>query len=158
MSKVKAIPEGFHTITPEIVVREASKAIEFYKRAFNAKVVRIHYYGPDNKSIIHAELKIGDSILMLIDEFPEMNTLSPLSIGGTSTTINIYCEDVDEWFNKAVSAGAIVTMPLMDQFWGDRYGKLTDPFGHQWSLGKRLKNLSEEEIIEAGKAAFAEMG
>ncbi len=95
--------------------------------------------------------------LMLLDEFPDMNTLSPQSIGGTSTSIHIYCEDVDEWFNRAVSAGATVTMPLMDQFWGDRYGKLTDPFGHQWSLATRIKDLSDEEIIEAGKAAFAEM-
>ncbi|MCZ7401631.1 MAG: VOC family protein [Candidatus Methanoperedens sp.] len=157
MTIVKAIPKGLHTLTPEIIVRDASKAIEFYKNAFNAKVNRIHY-GPDNRSVIHAELKIGDSILMLNDEFPEMNALSPLSIGGTSTTINIYCEDVDELFNRAVSAGATVTMPLMDQFWGDRYGKLKDPFGHQWSLAKRLKNLSDEEMIEAGKAAFAEMG
>ena len=156
MTEVKAIPEGFHTLTPEIVVRDAPLAIEFYKRAFNADVLRIHL-GADNKSIIHADLKIGDSIMMLSDEFPSMNALSPISIGGTSSTIHIYCEDIDEWFNRAVSAGATVTMPLMDQFWGDRYGMLTDPFGHHWSLATHMKDLSEEEMIEAGKAAFAEM-
>lgn len=95
MTKVKTIPEGFHTLTPDIVVRNASQAIEFYKRAFDADVLRVHL-GTDNKSIIHADLKIGDSIMMLSDEFPAMNALSPLSIGGTSITIHIYCENVDE--------------------------------------------------------------
>lgn len=156
MTEVKAIPEGFHTLTPSIVVRDAPSAIEFYKRAFNADVLNI-FYGPDNKSIMNAELKIGDSIIMLGDEYPEFNALSPLSIGGTSSTIHIFCEDVDDWFNRAVDAGAEVVMPLNDQFWGDRYGILKDPFGHRWSLATHIKDLTEEEMIEAGKAAFAQM-
>lgn len=155
--KVKPIPEGFHTLTPYLVVRDAARAIEFYKRAFGAKDVRVHK-GPDGNSIMHADLRIGDSILMLSDEFPEWKVLSPQSLGGSSVTVHMYVEDVDAAFDRAVSAGATVKMPLGDAFWGDRYGSLVDPFGHQWSIATRKQELSEEEIRKAGETAFAQMG
>lgn len=156
MGKVKAIPEGFHTLTPYLIVREAARAIEFYQRAFGAKSRSLHH-GPDGKSIVHAELQIGDSIFMLGEEYPAMKILSPQSLGGSGTGVHIYVEDVDALFNQAVSAGATVAMPLMDAFWGDRYGKLVDPFGHHWSLATHKQDLSEEEIEKAGKIAMAEM-
>jgi uncharacterized glyoxalase superfamily protein PhnB len=152
--KVKAIPEGFHTVTPHLVVRGAAQAIEFYQRAFGAKAGRIHY-GPDGKSITHADLKIGDSILMLSDEFPGMKDLAPP--GGSRVTLHLYVEDVDELFNRAVAAGATVAMPLMDAFWGDRYGQLIDPFGHSWSLATHKQDLSEAEIQKAQEVFFAEL-
>ncbi len=155
--KVKAIPEGFHTLTLTLVVRECAQAVEFYKNAFGARVHRI-FYGPDGKKVIHAELEIGDSILMLSDEFPNMNVFSPQSPGGgASAGIFMYVEDVDEVFNRAVSNGATVIMPLMDAFWGDRAGGLVDPFGYRWSLATHIKDLSDEEIEEGSKAAFGGM-
>src|SRR5437870_2833393 len=141
--KAKAIPEGYHTLTPHLVVRDGTRATEFYKQAFGAEIRGIHY-GPDGKSVMHAEVKIGDSILMLSDEFPQMGVLSPQSRGGTSVTIHMYIEDADAAFNRAVSAGATVTMPLMDAFRGDRYGQVVDPFGHLWSLGTHTQDLASE--------------
>ncbi len=152
---VKPIPEGFHTLTPHIVVGDAKKAIEFYKRAFGAQVLYVHHT-PDGK-VMHATLKIGDSPFMLNDEFPSMGARSPQALGGSPVTINIYVEDVDRLFNQAVSAGATVKMPLMDQFWGDRFGHIVDPFGHQWSLATHKEDVSPEEMEKRGKAAFAEM-
>jgi len=133
------VPEGFHTLTPYLVVKECAKAIEFYKQAFGAKEKTVHY-GEDKHKIIHADLQIGDSILMLNDEFPEHGALSPLSPGGgsQSCTIHIYVNDVDTLWKSAVEAGAQVLMPLDNQFWGDRYGMLKDPFGHKWSLASKL--------------------
>ena len=153
---VKGVPEGFHTLTPHLVVRDAARAIEFYKQAFGAEVRGVSQDTPDGK-VTHAELKIGDSILMLTEEFPDWGVLSPLALGGSAVTIHIYVEDVDALFNRAVSAGATVTMPLADQFWGDRYGKLTDPFGHHWSLATRKQNLTREEIRKATEAVFSKM-
>jgi PhnB protein len=153
--KVKPIPEGFHTLTTTLVVRDAVSAIEFYKKAFGARVRGI-FYGPDGKTIFHAELEIGDSILMLMDEFPDMNVVSPQSPGGgASAGIFMYVPDVDAVFKKAVSNGATVIMPLMDAFWGDRAGGIVDPFGHRWALATHMKDLSGEEIEEGSKAAFA---
>ncbi len=152
---VKPIPEGFHTLTPHLVVRDAARAIEFYKRAFGAQEKGVHYM-PDGK-IMHASLKIGDSMLMLNDEFPEMKVLSPQALGGSAVTLNIYVDNVDRMFQQAVSAGATVTMPLADQFWGARYGQLVDPFGHRWSLATHKEDLSSEEVEKRGKAVFAEM-
>jgi PhnB protein len=153
---VKPVPEDFHTVTPHLVIRDADRAIEFYKRAFGAEELRVHR-GPDGKSVMHASVKIGDSIVMLSDEFPDFQVLSPLSLGGSSVTLHLYVEDVDAAFDRAVSAGATVRMPVEDQFWGDRYGSLEDPFGHKWSIATHIQDLSEEEIEEAGKAAFAKM-
>lgn len=156
MSKpVKAVPEGFHTLTPHLVVRNAKEALEFYKNAFGAEIGYVALM-PDGK-VMHAGLKIGDSMLMLNDEMPEYGALSPLSMGGTPVTIHIYTEKVDEAFNRAVSAGAQVKMPLMDQFWGDRYGVVTDPYGHKWSLAAHVRDLSPEEMERSMKEAVATM-
>jgi PhnB protein len=151
--KVKAIPEGSHTLTPHLVVRDAKRAIDFYKRAFGANEVGT-FLTPDGK-VAHASLKIGDSFFWLNDEMA--GARSPQSLGGSPVTLNIYVENVDSLFNQAVSAGATVTMPLADQFWGDRYGTVTDPFGHKWSLATHKEDLSPEEMERRGKAAFAEM-
>jgi uncharacterized glyoxalase superfamily protein PhnB len=153
--KVKPVPEGMHTITPHLVVRNATKALEFYQKAFGAEVKDVHHT-PDGK-VMHAELKIGDSKLMLADEFPEMGSKAPETLGGSPVVLNIYVKDVDTLFNRAVAAGAKVTMPLQNQFWGDRYGQVTDPFGHQWALGSRVENVAPEEMERRGKAIFAEM-
>lgn len=155
--KVKAIPEGMHTITPHLVVRGGEQAIEFYKKAFGAQERGGVFRGPDGK-VMHAELKIGDSVLMLADEFPGAGTCqSPQTLGGSSTVLNIFVDDVDKLFNQAVSAGAKVTMPLANQFWGDRYGQVSDPFGHHWALGQHVEDIAPEEMQRRGKEAMAKM-
>jgi PhnB protein len=153
---VKAIPEGYHTVTPYLVVHDAAKAIDFYKRAFDATEV-FRMDGPPGK-IGHAELKIGDSMIMLGDEMPGSSARSPKSLGGTATGIFLYVKDVDSAFNKAVTAGAKVEMPLADQFWGDRYGKLSDPFGHSWSMATHKEDVAPEEMKKRMQAAMAKMG
>jgi PhnB protein len=153
---VSAIPEGYHSITPYIIVNDAANAINFYKHAFGAIEIYRHY-SPDGKSVINAELKIGDSIILLSDEFPLGKCRSPKSIGGSAVTIHLYTEDVDRVFNQAISAGATVIMPVMDMFWGDRYGQLFDPYGHIWSIATHKQDLSSEEIQRAGEEAFKEM-
>jgi PhnB protein len=155
MAQVKAIPTGFHTLTPHLTVRDADKALEFYKDALGAEVLQVARM-PDGK-VMHAGLRIGDSMLMLNEESPEYGALSPLSTGGTGVTIHIYTEDVDAAFNRAVSAGAQVKMPLMDQFWGDRYGMVADPFGHKWSIAAHTKDMSPEEMQRAQDEAMAKM-
>jgi PhnB protein len=152
-NQIKPVPEGFHTLTPHLVVKGASQAIEFYKKAFGAEeITRVP--GPDGKSLIHAELKIGDSRLLLVDEFPQMGCLGPQGIGGTPVTIHVFVEDVDTVFNQAVGAGAQVSMPLADMFWGDRYGQITDPFGHKWSLATHKEDLTPEQVSKRAQAAF----
>jgi PhnB protein len=141
---VKPIPDGYHTLTPFLTVRDAMSAIQFYKQAFGAEERGIAK-GPDGK-VMHAELKIGDSIIMLSDEYPEFGSLSPLSTGGTGMGLHIYIDGVDAAFDRAVKAGARVEMPVTDQFWGDRYGKLKDPFGHNWSIATHIKDLSMDEM------------
>jgi uncharacterized glyoxalase superfamily protein PhnB len=153
--QVKAVPPGFHTLTPHLTVRNAEQALEFYKNAFGADVLHVAHM-PDGK-VMHASLRIGDSMLMLNDEFPDYGTLSPLSTGGSAVTIHIYTENVDAAFNRAVSAGAQVKMPLADQFWGDRYGVVADPFGHKWSLGAHIKDMSPEEMQREQDRAMAAM-
>ena len=152
---VKAIPEGYHTITPFMTVRDCARAIEFYKQAFGA-VQRGVMKGPDGK-VMHAELKIGDSIIMMGDEFPEFGCISPQSLGGTSSGLHIYVENVDDAFAQAVKAGAIVEMPVADMFWGDRYGKLNDPFGHKWSIATHKADLSADEMRRGADEAMAKM-
>ena len=143
---VRPIPEGYHTLNPTLVVRNGAEAIEFYKRAFGAQELG-RMTSPDGKAIWHAELQIGDSRLMLSDEFPEMSdSHSPKTLGGTASSIHLYVEDADAVFQRAVDAGAAVSMPLMDAFWGDRYGKVTDPFGHSWGIATRKEEVSEEEM------------
>jgi uncharacterized glyoxalase superfamily protein PhnB len=144
----RAVTQGiddFHTITPHLVVRDAARAIDFYRRAFGAaELYRNH--APDGKAVMHAELMLGDSRFLLHDEFPEQGMLSPLGYQGTAVTLHLYVPDVDAVFKAAVEANAEVVMPLEDCFWGDRYGILKDPFGHRWSVATRLKDLSPGEL------------
>lgn len=152
---VKPIPDGYHTLTPFLTVRDAVKAIEFYKQAFGAEERGV-MKGPDGK-VMHAELKIGDSIIMLSDEFPDFGAKSPEAIGGSPMGLHIYLDGVDAAFDRAVKAGATVEMPVMDQFWGDRYGRLKDPFGHKWSIGTHIKDMSADEMKTAMDEAMAKM-
>ncbi|MCH7721645.1 MAG: VOC family protein [Planctomycetes bacterium] len=149
------IPEGFHSVNSHIVVQNAAEAIEFYKKAFGAEEI-MRMPGPDGKSVMHAELKIGDSIVMICDEFPDMGAHSPKKIGGTPVTLHMYVNDADAVYDRAVKAGATATMPPQDMFWGDRYGKLTDPYGHNWSIATHMKDLTPEQIQEGAAAAFCE--
>jgi len=153
---VKAVQEGMHTITPHLVVRGGAKAIEFYQKAFGAEVKGVHHT-PDGK-VMHAELKVGDSMVMLADEFPGMGSCtSPQTLGGTSVTLNLYTDNVDRLFDQAVAAGATVMMPLANQFWGDRYGQVKDPFGHIWALGQHVEDVAPEEMERRGRELFAQM-
>jgi len=145
-SAVKPIPEGMHTITPHLVCKGASDAIEFYKKAFNA-VERTRLPGPDG-TVMHAMLGIGDSTVMLGEEFPNCGRSGPLTLKGSPVTLHLYVKDVDASFAQAVEAGAKVIMPVADMFWGDRYGVIEDPFGHSWSLATHTRDLTEEEIRE----------
>src|SRR5437660_4922638 len=152
---VQAVPTGYHTITPYMTVRDAARAIEFYKQAFGA-VERGTMKGPDGK-VMHAELKIGDSVVMLADEQPQFGALSPQSTGGAGMGLHIYVEDVDSAFDRAVNAGATVEMPIGDMFWGDRYGKLRDPFGQKWSMATHTADLSAEDMKRGMDEAMAKM-
>jgi len=143
---VKPVPEGFHTVTPYLVQRDAKRAIEFYTKAFGAEI-RKSMPGPDGR-VMHAEIRIGDSAVFLSDEFPEMSpeTRSPQSAGCVTGTIFLYVPDVDAVFKKAVEAGARVILPVSDAFWGDRFGKLVDPFGHHWGIATHKEDLTPQEI------------
>jgi PhnB protein len=150
-SAVKPIPEGYHSVTPYLIVKGAAKAIEFYKQAFGAKET-FRMPQPDGR-IGHAELKIGDSTIMLADEFPERNILGPESLGGTPVMIHLYIDDVDTVANRAVTAGAKEIRPVQNQFYGDRSGVFADPFGHQWNVATHVEDLSAEEIGKRAAAA-----
>lgn len=151
----QAVPEGYHTITPYLEVDDAQAAIDFYGRAFGARE-RTRMQGPDGK-IAHAELEIGDSVLMLSDPFPQFVTRNPKELGGTSVGIFMYAENVDELFRRAVDAGATPAMEPEDQFWGDRYASVTDPFGHVWQIATHVEDVPPEEMAERAKAAMAAM-
>jgi PhnB protein len=152
---VKPIPEGYHTLTAVLAVEDASAAIDFYKKAFGAKE-RMRMDAPDGK-IAHAELEIGDSLIMLSDPFPQSNVKPPNDVGTSTMSIFMYSEDVDAAIAKAVGAGATVTTEAEDMFWGDRFGTITDPYGHLWAIATHVADLSPEEIEERGQAAMAEM-
>ncbi len=152
---VQRVPKGYHTISPHLVVKGAKDAIEFYKKAFGA-TEHGRMPTPDGNAIMHAELQIGDSRFFLNDEM--MGSKSPQSLGGSSITVHLYVEDVDGLWNQAVAAGCQVTMPLMDMFWGDRYGMLADPFGHNWSLASHIEDVPPEQMGERAAAAMAAMG
>jgi uncharacterized glyoxalase superfamily protein PhnB len=154
-SRVKAIPDGYHTLTPSIVVREASKAIDFYKRAFGAEEI-MRMDGPGGK-IMHAEIRIGDSALMLCDEMPEMGAKSPGALGGSPASLYVYVEKVDAAWKRALEAGAKPVMPLADMFWGDRMGKLEDPFGHTWLLAQHVRDPTPDEIRRGQQEFMAGM-
>jgi PhnB protein len=151
----KPVPDGYHTVTPYLAVDDAAAAIEYYKRAFGAKE-RERMEGPDGK-IGHAELEIGDSLVMLSDPFPQGSTRPPSELGGTSASVFLYVDDVDSVVQKAVDSGASVTMEVADQFWGDRFGTVTDPFGHVWSIATHIEDVPPEEMAERAKAAMAAM-
>lgn len=153
--KTKPIPPGLHSVTPNLTMRETGKAIDFYKRAFGAEE-RMRFLAPDGKGIMHAEIKIGDSIIFLSDERPEMGCRGPQSLGGTPVGFFLYVEDVDQAFDRAVSAGAKSEGPVSDMFWGDRCGQLTDPFGHKWTLATHKEDLTMEEIGKRAQGFFAE--
>lgn len=148
---VKPIPAGFGTLTPYLVLSNGVEAIEFYKRAFGARELSRHN-APDGK-ILNAQLKIGDSMILLSDEFPGSSVKSPLSIGTSTATIHIYTKNVDKLWSEATAAGARIVMPLDNQFWGERYGQLIDPFGHHWSISQRIK-MSKEEMEQKQRAAM----
>jgi PhnB protein len=157
MAKAKSpVPEGQHTISPHLTVKGAPQAIEFYKKAFGA--TEMHRMGGPGGLIMHAALKVGDSVFFLNDEMPmPEGGKSPASLGGTAVTINLYVPDADTTWRQAISAGARETMPIADMFWGDRYGIITDPFGHKWAIATRKEDLTVEEMDQRGREFMAQM-
>ena len=152
-SNVNPIPDGFHTITPSLIVKDAAKAIEFYKEALGAEEI-MRLTSPDGAMVVHSELKIGNSIIFVTDEFPEMNSNSPKTLGGTPVSLYMYVEDADAAHAKATAAGAESLMPVEEMFWGDRFGLVADPFGHTWGFSTHVKELTPEEITKASNDFF----
>jgi uncharacterized glyoxalase superfamily protein PhnB len=150
---VKPVPDGMHTVTPHLICAGASEAIEFYKKAFGA--TENGRLAMPNGKIMHASIRIGDSTLFLVDEMPERGALDPKALKGSPVTIHLYVEDVDAFAARAVAAGAKMTMPVADMFWGDRYGQLLDPFGHRWSVATHLRDMSSEEVRQGFQKACA---
>lgn len=154
--QVKAVPDGSRTLTAHLVVRGAARAIDFYKHVFGAEEV-MRLSGPDGQSVMHAEVRIGDSTLMLGDEMPDCGVRGPESLEGSSAFgLNVYVDDVDTVFERAVAAGATVKMPVADQFWGDRYGQIIDPFGHVWSIATHKEDVAFEELEARAAAMFSQ--
>jgi uncharacterized glyoxalase superfamily protein PhnB len=143
------VPEDFHTITPQLAVQGVADAIDWYTKALGAHEL-LRNTAPDGKSIMHSELLLGDSRFFVVDEFPG-SMKSPSTLGGSPVTLHLYVEDIDSLFNRAVEAGATVVMPVADQFWGDRYGILNDPFGHRWSMASRIEDLSPRALQNRAK-------
>ena len=154
-NSVKPVPDGFHTATPTLVVRNAAQAIDFYKQVFGAEEI-MRMPSPDGK-ISHAELKIGDSIIFLSDEFPNMGGKAPQTLGGFTGGIYLYVEDVDDVFQRAIDAGGKAATPVTDMFWGDRHGNFVDPFGHSWGVSTHTEDLSEQEMGKRAQAFYAQM-
>jgi uncharacterized glyoxalase superfamily protein PhnB len=157
MPRVNPIPEGFRTLTPHLIIQNAGAAIEFYKRAFGAEEL-LRMNGPDGKSVMHAEIRIGDSAVMIAEEYPQMGCRGPKAIGGSPVTLHLYVPDVDAAMKRAAGAGAEITMPVADMFWGDRYGKLKDPFGHEWSIATHKEDLTPEQCAERANKFFEACG
>lgn len=151
--RVAPVPAGCHTVTPHLVLRDTARALEFYKQAFGAKELS-RMTGPDG-SVAHAEMRIGDSIIMLGDEMPAMGATAPETVGGSPVQIFLMVPNVDALFDRAVKAGATVQMPMQDMFWGDRYGKLLDPFGHKWSLAMHIEDVSPKEMARRAAKEFS---
>jgi PhnB protein len=145
-------PTGMHTITPHIVVSDAARAADWYKQVLGAEE-RSRIEVPGGK-LMQVEMWFGDSAVMLADEFPELGVLSPLSVDGTATVLHLYTNDVDALWKRAIDAGAEVRQPLQDVFWGERYGQITDPFGHRWGLAQHLRDVPRQEIADAASALF----
>ena len=154
---VRPIPEGYHSVTPALLVRGAAEAIDFYTCAFGARELG-RMPAPDGQRIWHAELQIGDARLMLADEFPEMGGHAPESLGGTPVSLHLYVEDADAVIQRAVNAGATVIQPPLDAFWGDRYGRIKDPFGHEWSVATHIEDVSEEEMRQRAEVFATSAG
>ena len=152
-ANVQPIPKGYHTATPYLTLSECSRAIDFYKRAFGAQEI-MRMEGPGGR-IGHAEIRIGDSVLMLADEMPGGGNRAPQSLGGTTTSVFLYVPDVDSSYQQAVNAGAKADMPPTDMFWGDRFGKLTDPFGHTWAMATHKEDVAPEEMQKRMKQEMA---
>jgi len=150
---VKAIPDGYHTLTPYLVVGDAAKAIEFCRKAFGATEI-MRMVEPGGKRIMHAELMVGDSRLMLSDTYAEMGGKNPKDLKGTPVTVHVYSEDADALAARAAKAGAKIIMPVAEMFWGDRFGKVKDPFGHGWSIATHVKDLTPAQFAKAAAAAF----
>jgi len=153
---VKPIPEGYSTLSISLAVEDAARAIDFYQQAFDAKE-RFRMDAPGGK-IGHAELEIGDSVVMVADPFPMASSKPPSELGGTTTVVFMYVEDVDATVQRAVDAGAVLSRPVEDMFWGDRTGQVVDPFGHQWMIGTHVEDVPPGEMEERAKAAMAAMG
>jgi uncharacterized glyoxalase superfamily protein PhnB len=151
----KPIPEGKHTIAPYIIVDGAADAIEFYKKAFGAKEAH-RMPGPDGKSIMHAEIQIGDSAIYLTDSNPEWGAKSPKTLGGNPISLHLYVTDADAVFDQAIKAGAEEKAPMMDTFWGDRYGKIVDPYGHEWGIATHKIDMTEAEMMKGAEEWFAQ--
>jgi len=155
-SRVQPIPSGMHTVTPHLICAGAADAIEFYKKAFNGiELTRLP--GPDGK-LLHASVRLGDSTVMLSDEFPAWGGFGPKSLKGSPVTIHLYVENVDAFVAQAAAAGAKITMPVSDMFWGDRYGQLVDPFGHRWSVATHVRDVTPEDMPEAMRQGMAQSG
>lgn len=151
MSKVNPIPPMFHAVTPHLIIDGCAKAIDFYKKAFGAEEIS-RMPAPDGQRLMHAMIKIGNSVLMLCDDFPEWGAAkSPKALGQSSVTLHMYVPDADASFKRALDAGATVSMPIADMFWGDRYGIVKDPFGHEWSIATHIKDMTGEEMMQAMK-------
>ena len=150
---VNPIPEGFNTVTPHIVVKGAGAAMDFYKKAFGAEEI-MRMPAPDG-SLMHGELKLGNSRIMIAEENPQMGCQSPLTLGGSPVTIHMYVKDVNAFYNQAVKAGATPIMPVTDMFWGDRYGMVADPYGHKWSVATHVEDVTPEECGRRMEKAFA---
>lgn len=153
-ARTRAVPAGFGTITPHLVIEGAAEAMEFYKLAFGAlELGRAPM--PDGKRLMHAAMRVGDSMLFLVDAFEEMGMKGPKALGGTGVTLHLYVTDTDAAFKRAVEAGCAAAMAPADMFWGDRYAKVKDPFGHEWSLATHIRDMTPEEMEAAMNAAFA---
>jgi len=152
--KTNPIPKGYRTATPTLVVRGAAAAVDYYKSVFGAQELSRHY-GDDAATVLRSEIKIGNSILHLVDEMPAFGILSPISLGGASGSIQLYLDDLDDAWARALAANAVVVRPLEDTYWGDRTGQIVDPFGHVWTLSKRVESVSKEELEKRAAALFA---
>jgi PhnB protein len=153
----KPVPDGYHTVTPYITVRGAAQAIELYKKAFGA-VEKERMTGPDGTTVVHAEFTIGDSVVMISDEMPQMGISSPSTLKGASGYLFLYVPDVDAAFTRATEAGCKATMPPTDMFWGDRFAKLEDPFGQPWAMATHKEDVPPDEMARRAQAAMAAMG
>ena len=153
---VKPVPDGFNTINVYLIVKSADEAMKFYRKAFGAEP-GVRMAGPDGKSTMHAEMHIGGSTFMLTDENPQWNLKSPLTLGGSGASVHLYVDDADALYNRAIEAGCAVEAPLMDAFWGDRYGKVKDPFGHSWGIATHTEDVRPEEMEKRAQQFFASM-